>query len=75
MKIYRLNEAIELNLLPWAFKTITRMRDRGEINLINVGHGKKNRWAISEEEIDRIINLYKRDRMNKMVDGKDIIAG
>lgn len=48
------------------------MRDRGEISLINVGHGQKNRWAITEEEIKRVVDKYKRERTNKMVDGRDL---
>ena len=71
-KTYTLKQAMEQNLLPWSIKTILRMHKNGKINLINVAHGKKNRWAVTGEEITRIMDKYKRERTNKMIDGRAI---
>lgn len=74
MKTYTLKQAIKLNLLPWSVKTIMRMRERGDINLINIGNGSRNRWAITDAEVQRVVNAYKKST-NKMVDGRDLNQG
>ena len=72
MKTYTVKRAIELNLLPWSLKTIWRMRDRGEIKLINIGQGQQNRWAITDAEIQRVMNAQGHNRVNKMVNSNDL---
>ncbi len=71
-KTYTVKQAVELNLLPWSLKTIWRMRERGEINLINIGLGQQNRWAITTEEIQRVVNAQGRNVVNKMVNSNDL---
>jgi hypothetical protein len=72
MKMYTLREIRTLKLLPWSTRTIFRMRDRGDIKLINVGQGQRNRWVVDEGEIERIKKLYRDRRTNKMIDGGDL---
>lgn len=72
MKTYTLRQAIEKNLLPWSVKTILRMKDRGEINLIDIAQGKRTIWAVTDAEIKRVMMRYHKGSINKMVEPKDL---
>jgi len=56
-KLYKLNYVYEKMLLPWSKRTLIRMKDRGDVVLVDIGNGNSHRWYISENEIERIKKL------------------
>lgn len=62
---YTLQEISELGILPYSWKTLRRMIERGDLNADVYQMGKRQRFVVSRQELDRVRAVLRRETVHR----------